>query len=1314
MPETIQTKHDLCTGCNRCIRECPMETANITHQDDAGNIKVKIDHDQCITCGRCLSACKHGARVYEDDTLRFFHDLENGVDISLITAPSIRTNIPDWMNLFTCLKKLGVKQIYDVSLGADICIWGHVRHIERNKPATMITQPCPVIVTYCETHRQDLLERLSPVHSPMACLCVYMKEYKGVTGRIAALSPCVAKADEFESTGLAQYNITFERLLEYIKTHNIKLPDEQTDFDHEESGLGSVFPVPGGLKENIAFFLGNTVSIDKAEGASVFDMLDEYSQSPAEHLPQVYDVLNCQEGCNMGTACSPDVNIFQINRIMDSRRKMVVGSPEEEYFQDTLRQYDEAFDLTNFMRVYKPAASISPPISEEEIEQAFALLDKDTEEKRSLDCGACGSETCRGMARKIALKVNVPTNCITKAMEDAKKEHAQNLFAHEQLANIEKAREADERMQVILEANPHINILFDSSFNAIDLNPAAIEFLGYASKEEALAGFLGKIVQSIPPFQSNGKPSVPIAERLAAAIRDGFVKFETEVILDGYMRNLNVEFIKIPYEGSFGVVAYVFDMTDVHKRELDLIRAREMNELQLTKLGLIIHASKIALWDMEVVTEDPVSPENTLTWSQELRDMLGFSDENDFPNTIFALAERFHPDDSEYAFAAFAAHFFDHTGKTPYDTDFRLQKKNGDYNYFHATGETIRDENGIPLRVAGALVDITETKNILFDTEKHRVEAEAASKAKSAFLSTMSHEIRTPMNAILGITEIQLQNELLEPGVREGLEKIYTSGDLLLGIINDILDLSKIEAGKLELIPAQYEIASLISDTAQLNMMRIGSKLIDFEVTADENLPVLMLGDELRVKQILNNLLSNAFKYTAEGTVRLLVSVKDGGADDNVLLVIGVSDTGQGMSKEQVSRLFDEYSRFNLEANRTTEGTGLGMSITRNLIQMMNGEIFIESEPGKGSTFTVTLPQGLIGTDVIGAEMAGNLQKFRTNSRAQMRRVQITRDPMPYGHVLIVDDVETNIFVAKGLISPYGIKSDSAGSGFEAIEKVKNGKVYDIIFMDHMMPKMDGIEATKLIRSMGYEHPIVALTANAVAGQADIFLGNGFDDFISKPIDIRQLNTILNKLIRDKQPPEVIEEARKQAEARNEQNGEPNPSLDPEFAKIFIRDADKSLEAMEEIIKDGSYGEEHLRTYVIHTHGMKSALANIGNMSLSAAALKLEQSGRDGNVEVVTADTPAFIASLRAFIEEITPVEENTDAADEDTAYLQERLRAVLSACEEYDNNTAEDLIADLKKKPWSHETRELLEKLSEMLLHSDFDEAVETIKKLP
>jgi signal transduction histidine kinase/DNA-binding response OmpR family regulator len=520
--------------------------------------------------------------------------------------------------------------------------------------------------------------------------------------------------------------------------------------------------------------------------------------------------------------------------------------------------------------------------------------------------------------------------------------------------------------------------------------------------------------------------------------------------------------------------------------------------------------------------------------------------------------------------------------------------------------EMLRDLNG----EVGGYIEVVQDITKLEQMAVQQAEAEAASRAKSNFLAKVSHEIRTPMNAIIGIAEIQMQNAAVSREVNEALGRIHNSGYSLLGIINDILDFSKIEAGKMEVVPVKSDVASLIFDTTQLNMMRVGSKPIKFNLAVDPSIPAELFGDELRIKQILNNLLSNAFKYTESGEVMLSAGVRyeDDAEESHVLLMFTIQDTGQGMTQEQVQKLFNEYARFNMEVNRATEGTGLGMSIAKNLLDLMGGSIVVESEPGKGSTFTILIPQGVSSFGVLGSEVVENLRQFRLDSISKLKMAkmaQIVRDPMPYGKVLIVDDVETNVYVAKGLMSPYGLSADTAESGYEAIDKIKAGKVYDIVFMDHMMPHMDGIEATKAIRAMGYMHPVIALTANAMMGQAEVFLSNGFDDFISKPIDIRQLNMVLNKFVRDKQPPEVLEAARK-------------------------IDLNKLAEGAQ--------------------------------------------------------DTPT--------------------AADDDLAYLEEKLLLFHAACVVYDKKAAKEVIIDLKKKNWSRSVKQLLNTLTEHLLHSDFEAA--------
>jgi len=539
--------------------------------------------------------------------------------------------------------------------------------------------------------------------------------------------------------------------------------------------------------------------------------------------------------------------------------------------------------------------------------------------------------------------------------------------------------------------------------------------------------------------------------------------------------------------------------------------------------------------------------------------------------------------------------------------------------------------------VIGYCRDMREEKAMiktLQDEIEQRMSSEAANLAKTSFLATMSHEIRTPMNAILGVAEIQLQDTSIPPNVQEGLVKIHDAGYTLLHIINDMLDLSKIEAGKMEVNTTPYEVPSLINDTVHLNIMRLGSKEVDFELDVNENIPMILLGDELRIKQVLNNLLSNAFKYTDKGSVTLTVKAEPYPDSDYVDLIFIIQDTGRGMTKEQVETMFDEYSRFTTETEsvKLIEGVGLGMSIVRRLVEMMDGDVTVESEAGKGTIFYVRIKQGVDDFSPIGKDVVKQLKKFKFHGK-HVKGTDLVREYMPYGSVLVVDDVDTNLYVAKGFLSPYGLQIDTAISGFEAIDKIRSGASYDIIFMDHMMPQMDGMETTKLIRLMGYKEPVVALTANALVGRAEMFLSSGFDDFISKPIDIRQLNTCLNRLIRDRQTQETIAKAREMKKQIKEVEvvATQLPQDDPELKDIFERDARKTLAAMS-LVHENNYRDDDLQTFIISVHGIKNALRSISEDELSQYAYKLETAGRDKDIELLKAEVPAFLDALKRLI----------------------------------------------------------------------------------
>jgi len=389
----------------------------------------------------------------------------------------------------------------------------------------------------------------------------------------------------------------------------------------------------------------------------------------------------------------------------------------------------------------------------------------------------------------------------------------------------------------------------------------------------------------------------------------------------------------------------------------------------------------------------------------------------------------------------------------------------------------------------------------LLDTMKA---LEVASKAKGDFLAKMSHEIRTPMNAIIGMTELTMREEL-PPIARKHANIVKRSAENLLSIINDILDFSKIESGKLEILPTNYSLSSLINDVKSIIETKMSESEIKITTKIGKNIPDSLFGDEVRIRQILLNILSNAVKYTKEGSISFVINgqILD---NENIILTISVTDTGIGIKAEDINKIFSDFVQVDSITNIGIEGTGLGLAITKNLVKSMNGEIKVESEYGNGSTFTIILPQKIISLKPTAKIIFNDDENFIESSD------NIKNFTAPNAKVLVVDDNEVNLAVAEGLLFPYNMQVDICLSGIEAIEMIKNNN-YDLVFMDHMMPEMDGVETTKCIREFDKTLPIVALTANAVSGMKEMFLENGFNDFLSKPIDTIKLNSILGKWI---------------------------------------------------------------------------------------------------------------------------------------------------------------------------------------------------------
>ena len=557
----------------------------------------------------------------------------------------------------------------------------------------------------------------------------------------------------------------------------------------------------------------------------------------------------------------------------------------------------------------------------------------------------------------------------------------------------------------------------------------------------------------------------------------------------------DVTLMRVEDEDGYTGLGFLYDLTDINKREMELTRTYKLNELQLAKLNTVVKASKIGLWDMEVIRDDPVNNRNIITWSDEFRKIFGFTDENDFPNVICSFHNCLHPDDFERVTTAVTKHMLDTTGQTPYDIEYRVIRKNGELAYIHATGETIRDENGNAIRVAGAVMDITEAKNTLINTEKLRVEAEAASMAKSNFLSNMSHEIRTPMNAIIGMTVIGKSADDV-PRKDYCFEKIENASQHLLGVINDILDMSKIEANKFELSNEEFDFEKMLQRVVNIVAFRAEEKRQKFTVHIDKSIPRNLIGDDQRLAQVITNLLSNAVKFTPEeGSVKLDTRFL-GRKDDVYTIQVTITDSGIGISQEQRKQLFQSFQQADSKTSRKFGGTGLGLVISKNIVELMGGSIELRSEIDKGSTFSFVFDA----------------------KRGTKKAPGLSEIGIDWGNVSImaVDDDQEILDYFKEILQGFGKNCDTALSGQEALALIGKNGMYDIFFVDWKMPGMDGIMLARELKakSKSPEHTIVIMISAAEwSAIADKAKKAGVDKFLSKPLFPSAIADVITEVI---------------------------------------------------------------------------------------------------------------------------------------------------------------------------------------------------------
>ncbi|MEY8332446.1 [Fe-Fe] hydrogenase large subunit C-terminal domain-containing protein [Lachnospiraceae bacterium 47-T17] len=427
----INVDIDKCIGCNACVRACPVGDANIARMNDEGQLKIQIDDDKCIKCGACIRACSHGARSYVDDTEQFLADLNSGQNIALIAAPSIKIAFDgNWRHALQWLSNHGIKKIYDVGFGADICTWAHLRYMEKNPGAKLISQPCAAVVNYVQRHKPELFSNLSPIHSPMLCLAVYMKKVLGFKGKIAAISPCIAKIEEFRETGLIDYNVTMEHLRKYFEENKVLLPEikvySEFEFDGSQGLEGAIYPKPGGLMSNILTHAPEMNVITSEGPDSLYQDMETYSTLKESEKPDLFDVLNCEDGCNGGPATGVHYQRFAMNNIMHNveqhAKKVRKANTTKKGIDQQFAEFDRTLNLNDYIRTYKRYNIKKSMVSEREIEEVYETLDKHTEDEKNFNCHSCGFNSCREMAVAIARGLNTPENCHEYMMQSIKRE----------------------------------------------------------------------------------------------------------------------------------------------------------------------------------------------------------------------------------------------------------------------------------------------------------------------------------------------------------------------------------------------------------------------------------------------------------------------------------------------------------------------------------------------------------------------------------------------------------------------------------------------------------------------------------------------------------------------------------------------------------------------------------------------------------------------------------------------------------------------------------------------------------------------------
>jgi len=632
-----------------------------------------------------------------------------------------------------------------------------------------------------------------------------------------------------------------------------------------------------------------------------------------------------------------------------------------------------------------------------------------------------------------------------------------------------------------------------------------------------------------------------------------------------------------------------------------------------------------------------------------------------------------------------------------------------------------RNEDGKIARILWVSEDIDKERKERERLKDVSERAVAANEAKSAFLSNMSHEIRTPINAVLGMNEMILR-ECEDENILTYASSIKTSGSTLLGLINDILDFSKIEAGKMEIIPVEYELSSVINDLVNMTRTKADDKGLALKLEINKDIPNTLFGDEVRIKQALTNILTNAVKYTEKGSVTFTVSFDNSDTDNEKIgLKFSVKDTGIGIKEEDMDKLFSKFDRIEEKRNRNIEGTGLGMSITQRLLEMMGSTLEVDSVYGEGSDFHFVIEQKVVNRDSIG--------DYETSYKASLsgRTKYKEKFTAPEADVLVVDDTATNLEVFKNLLKRTKVRIDTASSGEECL-KLSAEKKYDIVFLDHMMPDKDGIETLHEMRDL-MDNPnrtttAVCLTANAISGAREKYISEGFDDYLTKPIDADKLEEMLIKFLPEEKVVLSGDEGEPQEEKKplpdwllqcegiDTEQGVKNCGGTEEYLSVLERFHSAVSDKADEI--ENFISGNDIKNYTIKVHALKSSARIIGAMDLSEKARLLEEAGNENNIDYIKENTAELLSRYRSYINLLSAVSEKSeDLPDIPGEMLTDAYGGLSEFAQIQDYELARMVVDSLKEYRLPETDEDRFERIESKLALMDWDGIREILKEV-